>query len=154
LGGAMSEPLYLALMLAGFVFLQIYLDRQPRWALYAAALCAGLTVLARLVGAANVAAGAVALLFLLSASWRERLKAAGLFAAIGTLPSIAWQLTLPALAGRSFEMPGDMPSRINAFWYALVNVLGGWLPVRSVWGLPGTLNAGLSIFLVATLAAS
>lgn len=154
LGGAMSEPLYLALMLAGFVFLQIHLDRQPRWALYAAALCAGLTVLARLVGAANVAAGVLALLLLLPASWRARLRAAALFGAIGVLPTVAWQLSLPALAGRSFEMPGDMPSRINAFWYALVNVLGGWLPVRSAWGLPGLLSAGISALLVAMLAGS
>lgn len=154
LSGAMSEPLYLALMLAGFVCLQMYLAHQPRWALHAAALCAGLTVLARLVGAANVAAGALALLLLLPASWRERVKAAALFAAVGGLPTVAWQLSLPALAGRSFEMPGDMPSRIQAFWHALVNVLGGWLPTRAVWGLPGAFTAALSAVLVATLAAS
>lgn len=154
LSGAMSEPLYLALMLVGFVCLQIYLERQPRWAFYAAALCAGLTVLARLVGAANVAAGALALLILLPASRRMRLKSAALFTAIGALPTVAWQLSLPALAGRAFEIPGDLPSRLSAFWQALVGVLGGWLPLRSVWGLPGVLHSGLAVALALALATS
>lgn len=154
LSGAMSEPLYLALMLAGFVCLQVYLERQPRWALYAAGLCAGLTVLARLVGVANVAAGTLALLILLPGGWRARLNPAVVFTAIGILPTAAWQLSLPALAGRAFEMPGDMPSRLSVFWQSLVGVLGGWLPLRSAWGLPGAMHAGLAMLLALALAAS
>ncbi|MBX3047473.1 MAG: hypothetical protein KF698_10810 [Anaerolineales bacterium] len=154
LGGAMSEPLYLALMLAGFVLLQLYIARGPRWTLYAAAACAGLTVLARLVGAANVAAGAVALLALSPASWRQRVKDAALFAAIGLLPTLAWQLSLPALAGRSFELPADLWLRVAEFWHSLGNVLGSWLPLRAVWGLPGAVSKGFAAVVALLLAAS
>ncbi|QYK51387.1 MAG: hypothetical protein KF701_02570 [Anaerolineales bacterium] len=155
LGGAMSEPLYLALMLAGFMLLQLYIARVPRrWALYAAAACAGLTVLARLVGAANVAAGAVALLALSPVGLRERVKDAALFAAIGLLPTLAWQLSLPALAGRSFELPADLWLRVAEFWHSLVSVLGSWLPLRAAWGLPGIVNKGFAAVVALLLAAS
>lgn len=135
LGGAMSEPLYLALMLVGFVCLQIYIARQPRWALYAAAICAWLTVLTRLVGAANVVAGVLALLVLLPGSLRARASKAGIFFGIGILP-LAWLLGMPSVAGRSYGMPADLSDSLTSFWTALVNVLGSWLPLRAVWGLP------------------
>ncbi len=157
LGGAMSEPLYLALTLAGFMCLQLYIARQPRWALYAAAICAGLTVLTRLVGAANVAAGALVLLALLPGTLKQRVPQAGIFLVIGMLP-LVWLLGMPAVAGRSYGLPPDLSGSLESFWSSLVSVLGSWLPLRAVWGLPSLatkgLGAAVALLLLCSLAAA
>lgn len=157
LGGAMSEPLYLALTLAGFMCLQLYVARQPRWALYAAAICAGLTVLTRLVGVANVAAGALALLALPPGTLKQRAAKAGIFSMIGVLP-LVWLLGMPSVAGRSYGMPADLSESLASFWSSLVNVLGSWLPLRAVWGLPSlaskTVAALAVLFLLGGIAAA
>ncbi len=150
LGGAMSEPLYLALTLMGFMCLQVYVARQPRWALYAAAVCAGLTVLTRLVGVANVAAGALALLALPPSTPKQRASKAGIFSAIGVLP-LVWLLGMPSVAGRSYSMPADLSNSLASFWTSLVNVLGSWLPLRAVWGLPSLASKAGAVLAVLLL---
>lgn len=152
LGGAMSEPLYLSLMLLGLASLLAYVAGGSRASLYISAACAALTMLARLVGAANVAAGALALLALAPGSRRARLNAALIFAVLGAVPALLWQLSLPALAGRSFSAPAELGVQSASFWSQLTSSLANsWVPQDSAWAGPvaALLGAGLLASLIA-----
>lgn len=146
-GGAMSEPLYLALTLAGFICIQAHIANGSQRMLYASAALTGLSMLTRHVGIANIAASALILLSIPRMKSVQRLKAVGLFAGLAALPSLLWQLTLPTgLAGRSFAL-ADTGPRAGEFWGELSAVLSSWLPVAGNWPAAAELRAALGMLL-------
>jgi hypothetical protein len=110
---AMTEPLYLALTLAGFLSLAAYLKNERRWLLVLSASCLALSVLTRYVGIAGVVTGSVVLLFLerkqsagdhfgtpfSSKTWRHRVSDTLIFVLITCAPLAMWSIRNRLLAG-------------------------------------------------------
>ena len=63
--GAMSEPLYLFFTLSTFFCVLLYIENQKRILLLLAAILAGLSILTRFIGVANVLFGAIVIFFFL-----------------------------------------------------------------------------------------
>jgi flagellar biosynthesis protein FliQ len=95
---ALSEPLYLALGLAGLWVLSLYLEHQSWWTLLASAVLIGLGSLTRYVGISLVGT-ALLMLLLRRTSWRRRLVDIGLFLTLSLIPVILWWLRNVSLTG-------------------------------------------------------
>jgi hypothetical protein len=96
---AMSEPLYLALGLAGFLLLVAYFERvRWRW-LVASAVAFGLAYLTRYVGLSLVAAGLVAVLVRYKVPWPRRLKETAIYLLFSLVPMLVFMARNYALTG-------------------------------------------------------
>jgi 4-amino-4-deoxy-L-arabinose transferase-like glycosyltransferase len=111
-GSALSEPLFLALALAGLVALSAHLDgRRTAGSLLGAAGLAAAALLTRYVGAALVAAGVAALVrFGKGRRWHGILDA-GVFGAVAVTPVVGFL----AWAGRAPGAAGDRRLAWHAF---------------------------------------
>ncbi len=101
---AMSEPVFLLLLLAALGALAKSLDRSSAGWLVAAALLAGLAGLARYVGPAIVGAGALVLL-LADGSWRRKLGSVALYGGLSLLMLSGWSL-------RNYLLSGTISNRV------------------------------------------
>lgn len=104
--GAMTEPLYIPLSIAGTLLLAWYWQQPRRRLVIAAGMIAGLAGLVRYTGLALLAAGVLVIL-LTRRPLRQRLKDAALFIALSAGPLLIWFIYLYAqsglLAARSFS---------------------------------------------------
>lgn len=130
--GLMTEAVYLVLMLFGFGALLAYLEDGSRPWLGAAALAAGLGVLARFVGIVFLPAGVLAVLLLARGGWKRRLGDLLLFSAVSVLPVIIWTIWLfsnpdssSALASPEWSNPWAYLAPVRN---GLFRTLWGWLP--------------------------
>ncbi|MEE9217420.1 MAG: glycosyltransferase family 39 protein [Anaerolineales bacterium] len=95
---AMSEPLYLALGLAGLWVLSLYLEGRNRWIFLISVLLVGLGYFTRYVGISLVGTALVVLLMQRRA-WRQKLMDAGLLLVLSSLPVVLWWIRNATLTG-------------------------------------------------------
>lgn len=69
---ALTEPIFIFLVLLGFSFLVSYWRRLERWMLHAGGVIIGVSCLVRYVGIAMIMTGALAILCLSGVAWRRR----------------------------------------------------------------------------------
>jgi hypothetical protein len=123
----MSEPLMIAIVLAGMLLVPRLLRAPTPGLVLAVGGCAAAAALARVAGVAFIVTVVVAVLLWLERSWRERLTVASLLAAIGVTPLILWvviiRFTSDAVDVRPLRLhfpPGDV-------YDTFVDTVGGWL---------------------------
>jgi 4-amino-4-deoxy-L-arabinose transferase-like glycosyltransferase len=87
---AMTEPLYIVLMLLAFLLLGYYLGNSLRRWLVLTAIVASCALLTRYVGFSLAGAICIVLLLNRQLNWRNRLKDLGIFLAIVLLPTLSW----------------------------------------------------------------
>lgn len=141
----LSEALFLFLSFTGLFFLGRYIDRPRPTVLLAASVATAMAFLTRYTGAAVVATGVVALLWLGRGSWRQRLYASSVFAAVAGAPGVLWML-------RNWVMTGNLASREIAFHPIGPSALGRTAGVIGRWFLIE--NLPVAILLAVVLAAA
>jgi len=87
---AMTEPLYIVLMLLAFLLLGYYLGNSHRRWLVLTAIVASCALLTRYVGFSLVGAICLVLLLNRQLDWRNRFKDLGIFLTIVLLPTLSW----------------------------------------------------------------
>ena len=96
---ALSEPMFIFLVLLGFSFLVDYLHRSKPWMLHGCALIIGASCLVRYVGIALIMTVILAILCLSDAGWRKRITDATMFSIESSVPLAAWLVRNYWLAG-------------------------------------------------------
>jgi 4-amino-4-deoxy-L-arabinose transferase-like glycosyltransferase len=87
---AMTEPLYIVLMLFSLLYLGVYLHNSLRCWLIGTAIFASLSLLTRYVGFSLVGAFILVLVFNRQQSWRRRLQDLAIFLSISLVPILIW----------------------------------------------------------------
>jgi len=133
---ALSEPLFIVLVLAAMVSLAAAVDGGSRWAWAAAVALPAAACLTRYVGVALVAAEVVVLIVLVG---RKALGRAFAFAALALAPLVVWL----AVAGR-----GNRPVVFHLadadYWVGAARSVSRWvLPAFTPSPLPGLVTAAL-----------
>jgi hypothetical protein len=105
---ALSEPLFLFLMLIAIYSLAHYLDSFNLVVLVFAGVAAFLATLTRYVGFSLIGAGMVSVILLSNKPWRKRLSDALLFGAINLLPIYLW-------FKRNADVSGTLTNRVLSF---------------------------------------
>jgi 4-amino-4-deoxy-L-arabinose transferase-like glycosyltransferase len=134
--GAMPEPMFYFLGLAGILLLLIYLQAVKAAYLLVAGVAVGITLLLRFPGAAFLAAGLAGLLLFARGGWRRRLIDAGIFAAIGGVPFLIWWVWVSshpeAGSPRQWTFAlADAWEKLTPFRIEFVNVVWDWLPFNN-----------------------
>jgi len=143
---AMSEPLFLFFLMAGFLALAVYLDGRWPIVLGLAALACGLAVLTRYAGSSMLLAGVGALLLVNRGSWRIRIRDAMVFALAAFLPLSLWLL-------RNLAVSGTLTNRVLGYHpvtaddaRAFLDIVTGWLTAaRTSHWIEGLLLAALLV---------
>ncbi len=155
---ALSEPLYIVLLLLSFFLLGVYLQALNRRWLVLAAVSASLALLTRYVGFAPAAALSLALLSDRRFSWARRLTDAVIFLSIAGAPTMLWMfrnwLVSETLANRSITW--HPISTENLQFLAKTLISWGLVPQRLVLGheslafgiIAGGLAAASAIWLI------
>ncbi len=133
---AMTEALYLVLMLAGLLFLAIYLQTYLRRWLVFTAIFTSLALLTRYVGFSLVGAFLIVILLNHQVSWQKRVKDLIIFLAISLLPILLWML-------RNWLVSETLTHRVLR-WHPISSENIGFLfKTISSWGLlPQHLTVG------------
>lgn len=126
---AMSEPLYLVLMLLFVTALNKYLTQSGWLFLILASGLAALAYLTRYVGVSLIAAGGVAILLLGSGKTLQRIRNAFIFSVIGVLPILIWYF-------RNWQLTGAMTNRTYGFHPPTLLQLQQGAVTISSWLLP------------------
>jgi Dolichyl-phosphate-mannose-protein mannosyltransferase len=145
---AMSEPLFLLLMLTSLYLVERYLAREKMWVLVVAGLVAGFSFLTRYIGISVVAAGVLAVLFLSKKPGGRRLLYGVIFGLIGVIPVAIWYL-------RNFLLTGILSNRTVLYHLPQkarllqgIRTISNWiLPVQT----PLTISYGLILIASAVL---
>jgi 4-amino-4-deoxy-L-arabinose transferase-like glycosyltransferase len=136
---ALTEPLFITLLLICFYMLSRFSESSTRAWLLAAGLAAGFATITRFAGLALVAAGALSLLALTTRAWRRRILDALLFGGLGVAPFLLW-------SWRNVQLGGTATARQVEFMITrtrLVLDLGN----ASTWILPDSIDRGLRILI-------
>lgn len=123
---AWSEPLFILLLLAHFLFLRAFLFHGSQSTLLAAASCVGLAMVTRYAGAAFAAAGVIFLVTQRDIGLPSRLRQTALYAVVASLPLLAWlgfrMMVGEPVAPRQLAFhPVDLERLASG-----IGVLGGW----------------------------
>ena len=132
---AMSEPLFIFLCILHAVLLILYFRSGRRRFLLLAGLAAGLAAVARYIGIALIAAGAVSVFLFCGGKWFGRIKQAFLYFGLAGLPLAAWFgwsyfEANHSVAGRTSLGLSGMLGRLQPFRLAMVSTLWGWMPLQ------------------------
>ena len=146
---AMSEALFISLILGCFSALTAYFQRQSWLWLLLSAVLAGLAALTRYAGVAMIAAGTLALL-LAGGSAMRRILSAGAFAVVSGSMFIVYTMGDQAASGEIARFGGLQ--LVNPSGQSLTDLLYNTLlwvaPGRLVRGREGLAMAGLAVVLV------
>lgn len=123
-----SEPLFIALTLAGILSGANYIVRQRTFDLVATCVLLGLALLTRYAGVAAIAAISLGILVLSNEMGLRRLAKASVFAAFSILPTLLWVL----FAG----MQDDSRARMLVWHPITPEQIAMGLKVVSTWFLP------------------
>jgi hypothetical protein len=148
---AMTEALYMMLLLLTLVFLARYLGTPARRWLILTAVTASLALLTRYVGFALLGAISLALLANCCHGWRRRLGDLGLFVSISVLPTLVWLirnwLSSETLANRIVTWHPVSTENLQFLMKSLLS--WGLIPQRLIIGREtlvfGTLAGGLAV---------
>jgi len=135
---ALTEPMFIFLVLLGFSFLALYLQHSRLWMICAASLIIGLSCIARYVGVAFVLTGAMVVLCLGQTTWKQRFAHTILFGALASSFFIAWVCRNLLLAGNALNRTfGVHPPALKDLLPA-TDTIGYWLiPSELVDAAPG-----------------
>ncbi len=140
---ALSEPLFVFLLLATIYCLLAYLrfDRQ-RW-LALSAVAAGLLSMTRYIGLAIILVGAAGIFLFQAGPWIKRLGKALLFSLLASLPFLIWEAWIffavdHSFAGRGIQLdPGAVSGNFIRYYSAVTQYVLSWIPFGiSIWNLP------------------
>ena len=133
--GALSEPLFLLLMVATLSLLFVG-ARGGRTVLVAlAGIAAGLAGLARYPGIVLAFVGAAYLLCFARGPWKRKAKLSGIFFVLAVLPLAVWVGHLRVSYGESLGgvvLVDDFWRRITPFRLVLAEMLWQWMPLSSL----------------------
>jgi 4-amino-4-deoxy-L-arabinose transferase-like glycosyltransferase len=165
-GSAMSEPLFVFLLLASiFCLLGTFQRRSGLW-LILAAVATGLLPMTRYIGIAMIPVGVIGILIFFPGSWWQRFWRAALFGIIASLPILVWEGWVylrvdHSLAGRTVALDwGTMSAQLVQFYLPATRYVMSWVPLgdrfltlrfRVRYGL---ILLGLVVLVVATLLAT
>ena len=136
-GSAYSEPLFVLLFLAGGWSLLAYLQKEKPALRLASALLIGLVPLTRYAGVAMVAAGGGSVLLLAYGKTWTRIKKAGLFTLLASLPVLLWLIwiyfsTAHSVGGRSLGLSlQGLPAQFQGFRAIFMDTVWKWVPFQS-----------------------
>lgn len=132
--GAMSEPLYLLLMLASLVtLLKGIAARQGGmpWLIFSAIL-AGLAAFTRFIGVSSILLGCAAILIFMHIRPLKKWLYSFLYGAIGAIPLGYWffikSRSYSTDVNRSFVIPEDFIHRCAVFLYGVYDTILKWIP--------------------------
>lgn len=153
-GSAMSEPLFVFLLLASlYALLGYFKYRSGRW-LVLSALSASLLTMTRYIGVAMIPVGVIGIFLFLPGTWKERFWKAVLFGVLASLPILIWEGWVyfrvdHSLAGRTVQLDwGGMSARLVQFYGPVTSYVLSWMPFGGdILGLRFRWRYGL-IFLV------
>jgi len=127
---AMTEPLYLILMLLTLHSLHNHIETKQLSALIFAAVMAALAYLTRYVGLTLVATGGLLILVWGRQSFWRRVKDAFLFGVIGVAPIVVWY-------ARNLRVAGTVSNRTVLFHPPTMQKITGGTLIISQWFFPG-----------------
>ena len=144
---AMSELLFLVLLLLMIDFLNKYLLHGNMVVLIIVAIFASLMYLTRYVGLTAVALGALSILIFQPSTWVKKAKDVIIFVSISLVPMLIFY-------ARNWYLTGSMTNRIIAFHPPTIVQIRQGLSTVSTWLLPGRINPTfrlvvLGLFLIA-----
>ena len=144
---AMSELLFLVLLLLMIDFLNKYLLHGNMVVLIIAAIFASLMYLTRYVGLTAVALGALSILIFHSSTWVKKAKDLIIFVSISMVPMLIFY-------ARNWYLTGSMTNRIIAYHPPTIVQIRQGLSTISTWLLPARINPTfrlvvLGLFLIA-----
>lgn len=144
---AMSEPLFLFLMIAALAALTEHGSRASRGPLLAAGIASALAYLTRYVGLSLIACGLVLVLLWPGRRARERLGEAAVFGAAPLIAAVAW-------SARNLALTGSISNRVFGFHAITRATLRQAADTVSAWLLPESvdLRVRLVVFSLAMLA--
>lgn len=133
-GSAMSEPLFVFLLLASlYGLLGLFKYRSAPW-LVLSALSVSLLPMTRYIGVAMIPVGVIGIFLFLPGSWKERLWKAVLFGVLAGLPILIWEGWVyfrvdHSLAGRTVQLDwGAMSARLVQFYAPVTSYVMSWIP--------------------------
>ncbi len=144
---AMSEPLFLLLLIGGFVALAVHLDGRRYRFLWLAALASSLALLTRYAGASMVLAGAGALMLVNRGPWRIRIRDAMVFALASFLPMSLWLL-------RNLSVSGTMTNRVFGYHPVTAEDARMFLDIVTGWFTAARTSHWIEAFLLAAFLAA
>ena len=146
---AMSEVVYLVLLVAALGLLAAYAQKPTRSYLLASAAVTAAAYAARYVGIALVGTGVLVVLVSGSWTWRRRLLRAAAFGSLGVLPVIIWM-------GRNLILTGSTTNRVLLYHplgrdkvSEAAHTVAGWILPAS---LPFRLSLVVTLLILAVLA--
>jgi hypothetical protein len=96
---ALSEPLFIWLMMSSMGILGMYFEKPKRNFLVTAAIVSGLAVITRYIGLAIIATGLLALVFIEKTSFRTRIINVLTYLSVSLLPLMIWIVRNRLLSG-------------------------------------------------------
>ena len=97
--GAMSEPLFIFLSIANFIFLNLYIKEKKKWYFWVAIITAGLATLTRYIGLTSIFTGVVLLLLFSEGTWKKRIGLSIGYAIVAFIPLIIWFIYVGIISG-------------------------------------------------------
>lgn len=135
---AMSEPLYLVLGFASFVFLILHIEQAKARYIILAGISSSLAVLTRYVGFSVIVTGILLLLLWFPDKWSGRVREALRYTIISILPVLFWYL-------RNFSLTGSFTNRTIAVHPITRQTLTDGLNTFSTWFLSDSFSQDLRI---------
>jgi hypothetical protein len=150
---AMSEPLFLTLILSGFLLVDVFYKTDRRLYLILTLFCLAIAWLTRYIGVVAIITLALILTVLRQPGWKALLINLGLTTVICGVPMLLW-------AFRNFQIENQFLNRQLTFtplgmknWLSIVQTLMGWLlPGRVIYGREKWLVIGAGLFFLLVLA--
>src|SRR5437773_2089322 len=133
---AVSEPMFIFLVLLGFSFLALYLQGSRPWMLYLSALSIGLSCLARYVGIAFLLAGPAAILCFGDRDWKKKLVDASSFFIVASFPLVIWIC-------RNLWLAGNPVNRTFGFHLPAIKDLLPAIDTMCLWLFPAGIVDGV-----------
>lgn len=144
---ALSEPLFITLILLGNTFILRYLDTRKTLLFVASASVMSLAFLTRYFAAPLIGATAFSIFFLKTGSVKTRFRDSVGFLVLAVVPTMCWSARNKLVSGQTADM---LPTSINDFPRSLLGDIGtncaSWFLI-----IPGVVPAGL-IWMVNALA--
>ncbi len=128
-GWAMSEALYIFLMLSVILGTAVYLDRENLWLLAGIGILSGLAVLTRYVGMGLVGATGLSVLLLSKTAWRRRFTHALIFSILGVTPILVW-------FWRNAQVSGSLANRSLIFHPMRGELIRQYAEEMALWLVP------------------
>jgi hypothetical protein len=138
---AMSEPLYIASMLASLILLAFYLREKKTWQLIIAALAASFAYLTRYIGISVLLTGLLSLFLLYPGTTRTKFKNLALYGIVAFIPNLVWY-------ARNYVLTGSLTNRVLTFHPFTRDKLNEGLQSISEWIFSGTVPIGLAFGIV------